>query len=323
MRKSTLLLSAALLSTAAASSWLWRQLNDERALTLDLKNRVAALERPRKQLPVTADAPAAVTELPAARTSKAMTETRPSVPVSAPPANYYPGQYQQRLLKNPEFRQALRNQQRVAIESQFRDLPKVLNLSPEDADRVFDLLAEQSVRLIELQGRGPWSPDEGQSRQDSHRELRKQNEAELAQLLGGPNLNRFQEFRSTLQSRAEVDSVRNEMALGTEPLREDQVEPMVLLVNSELQRMNQELRDLGMSQTAGVSAEQILEETRSELAIAANQRIIDAARPILTSTQLAALKELYRRQRLQMEAQTEMLRLRADAAINYVQAAPN
>jgi hypothetical protein len=104
----------------------------------------------------------------------------------------------------------------------------------------------------------------------------------------------------------------------------DQVEPMILLVNSELQRMNQEVRDLGLSPAADIGADQISTAKHAELAIAANQRILDAADPILTSVQLRALKELYRRQRLEMEAQSELNRLRAEALASEMQAeAPN
>lgn len=323
MRKSTLVLSAAAAASAASSLWLWSQWRDERAVNLDLRARVEALTHHEETKPAAASVVAS-SEAPPDRATKAVAETPTVVaaPAPAPMANY--PRLQQRLLKNPKFRQALRNQQRVVLDTEFRDLPKFLNLSPGEAERVFDLLAEQGVSLLELQWRDPRSQEDGRSRQTSLKELRAQNEAELAKLLGGPNMNRFQEFRSTLQSRAEVASVRNEMALGPDPLREDQVEPMIGVVNAELQRMNQELRDLGMTQFAGVDVDQIPETKRGELAIAANQRIVDAAGPILTNVQLAALKELYRRQRMQMETQSELNRLRAEAMISYAKASgPN
>jgi hypothetical protein len=317
MRKSTLVLCAAVAAAAASSLWLWRQWHDERAINLDLRARVEALTRREEATPA-ATSVVASSEAPSDHATN-VAETPAAVPAPAPMPNY--SRVQQRLLKNPKFRQALRNQQRVVLETEFRDLPKFLNLSPSEAERLFDLLAEQGVSLLELQWRGPGNPKDGVSRQDSYRDLRKQNDAELSNLLGGANMNRFQEFRSTLQSRAEVASVRNEMALGPDPLREDQVEAMIGVVNAELQRMNQELRDLGMAQIAGVNLDQIPETKRGELAIAANQRIVDAAGPILTNVQLAALKELYRRQRMQMETQSELNRLRAEAMISDAKSA--
>ncbi|HEV7607443.1 MAG TPA: hypothetical protein VGO61_08910 [Steroidobacteraceae bacterium] len=314
MRKSTLVLSAALAAMAASSSWFWTQWQDERALNLDLRARADALAR-RDEHPLAAPV-AASSDLPPARATKAAAEPLSVVAASTPPANY-PRNVQQRLLKNPRFRQALRNQQRQVMETELRDLPKFLNLSPEDADHLLDLLAEQGVRTLELQWREPRGPEDGKSRQAALDELRTQNDAELTKLLGGPNMNRMQDFRSTFQSRAEVNSVRAELAMGSDPLRDDQLEPMVTLVDSELQRMKQELRDTAMAQQDPATR-------RSELAIAANQRIVDAATPILTSVQLAALKDLYRRQRLQMEADTELNRLQNEALLSDAQAdAPN
>jgi hypothetical protein len=319
MRKSTLLLSTALLGTAAASCWLWNQLSDERALNLDLKSRIAALEQPREPVPVAAEAAAgAVAELPAARVTKAMTEPRPAVP--ADPVVQAPGKRQQRLLKSPEFRKALRIQQRQVIENAYRDLPKVLNLSPEQADRVFDLLADQGVRTLEQQWSYSADRTERASLQDMNRERRKQNDAEMAKLLGEANTNRLNEFRASFESRNEVSTLRNELAGASEPLREDQIEPMVSLVYVEQQRMDQEMQDLTASNSPG-AADPSFERKRSEIAIAANQRIVESANSLLTSVQLAALKDLYRRQRLQMEAQNEMNRLRFEAMTSDAPAA--
>jgi hypothetical protein len=307
MRKRTLVLSVAMAGSIALSLWLWSEWDGERAANLDLHRRIAELGRRQEDSAVPAKAVASA-ELLTGRAIDSHLDARPALPAYSTPSNY-PGRFQQRLLKNPQFRQALKMQQRVALETEFRDLPRYLNLTADQTDRLFDLMAEQGVSVLDLQWRDLRNPGEGQSRKELSAELRKQNDAALANLLGDQNLNRLHEFRSTLQSRAEVSSVRNELAMSSDPLREDQVEPMIAVVDAELQRMNQEIRDLA------ASAEQISDLKRSELAIAANQRIVEAAVPILTSVQLAALKDLYRRQRVQMDAQAELNRLQSEAEI--------
>jgi hypothetical protein len=316
MRKSTLVLSVTLAAAAASSSWLWQQWHEERAVNIALRAHLNALEQHPESnppVPTPAFASAAVSTGLAPANSK---ELRSYAADKAAAVNYS-GKVQQRLLKNPQFREALRNQQRRVIETEYRDLPKFLNLSPEEGARLFDLLAEQGEKTLELQWRGPIRQEGGSPTPPNYQELRAKVEAEnaagLARLLGAQNMNRLQEFRSTLQSRIEVDAVRGELARGPDPLREDQVEPMIGVVNAELQRMNQELRDASMMLFANGYADPAAEGKRSELAIAANQRIVDAAGSILTNTQLAALKELYRRQRLQMETSGEVNRLRAEA----------
>jgi hypothetical protein len=318
MRKSTLLLACFSLVAVAGSYWLWTQWQFALSENRRLQERVSALELPSAEPRAIIDPPVAP-ELPAAP---------PPAPASGAPASTtaatntwrprYPGELQQRLMKIPEYRGALLRQQRLLIEAEFRDLPGLLGLSPEQADQLFDLMARQGVRILEAQ----WGkPGDGRPRQDAYREARFQNEAELTEFLGHSNMIRLQEFRSTLQSRSEVASVRNELARSSEPLRQDQIEPMVALVHIELQKMNQELKEAGSSQYGGPSDDPQEIARRAEAAIAANSRIAEAARTILSSAQLAALKDLYRHQRLQMEAQSELSQLRGEVVRSATKAA--
>jgi hypothetical protein len=316
MRKPTLVLSVALAGMVATSLLLWSERDGEHAVCPEFRSDKGALDLRQEDSGVPATAVAGA-ELLTGRAIDPVSKAGPNVPANTTRLQYYSG-LQQRLMTNPRFRQALKKQQRVVLETEYRDLPEYLNLTPDQAERVFELMAEQSVDVLDLQRRDLRSSGEAQSRKDLLAQLRKQNETALTELLGSQNMNRLQQYRSTLQSRTEVSSVRNELAATSDPLRQDQVEPMVDLVNMELQRMNQELRDLS------ASGEEVADAKRSELAIAANQRIVDAAVPILTSVQLAALKDLYRRQRSQMEALEDLNRLRSEAAIVDAKAgAPN
>lgn len=314
MRKPTLLLFCVSLVAVAGSGWLWRQWRHALSENLHLQSRVSALECPAEE-PRTTDASSTVSE-PAVRVSAAASEAGRGV--TAPSRPSFPGDLQTRLMKNPEFRGALRNHQRQMIAAEFRDLPRLLGLFPEQANELFDLMAEQGVRILEVQWR---EPQEGKSRQSAYRDARSQNEAELSAFLGPANMIRLQEFRATLQSRSEVTSVRNELARSSEPLREDQVEPMVALVNTELQKMKQELREAGVAEFGGLAGDSLGDARRSAAAVAANRRIVESARTLLSSAQLAALEDFYEHQRLQMEAQNEMSRLQSEAMLSAAQVA--
>lgn len=167
------------------------------------------------------------------------------------------------------------------------------------------------MKVLEAQTQKPL---DAKSRFSAYEKIRDQNDAELANLLGPSNMIRLNEYRSSLQSRSEVDSVRNELARGPEPMREDQVDPMVTLVNTEVQRMNQELRDVGSANTGVSGMDPVINGRRTQIVVATNQRILDGSRSILTSTQSAGLDQLYRRQRQQMESQDEMTRLQVEVA---------
>jgi hypothetical protein len=304
MRKSTLVLSCVSVATTMAAFWFWQQWQDERPVRVDAKEPIANLEcqaAPATGITATPDStPSAV---PAAKRMSATNAAMPTLaPEFAPPP-------EPRLLKDPEFRAALRSQQRVMLEEEFRDLPKILGLSAEQSDRLFDLLAEQRTRVLEAR----WQkPEGGKTPTSSFQEARAKNKEELANFLGPSNMIRYEDFLSTRESRAEINSVRNELARGTEPLREEQIEPMMAVVNAELQRLDQEVRDVGPQELPG--SDPTADAKRVELTVAANQRILDAARTILSSAQLSGLKDLYRRQRLQMESEGTLNRMRSAAA---------
>jgi len=299
----------ALAATTLASIWLWIQWRDEQAANQDLLARVTLLERRHEPaaVPVEVAAAAPATAVPAARAMNL--ELTPDVPPPASDPNYFRDS-RQRLLKNPEYRRALLARQRLGVEAELRDLPKYLNLSPEMADRLFDLLAEQEVEKIELQGGWPANRQADQTLPTMTSELRARQEAELSRLIGERNLAQLKEYNSTLESRLEVDQLRAELARTSEPLREDQLEPMLALVTAENQRADQELRDRSGSQAAPPPG---FSPANPELAVAANKRIVEAAAVVLSSEQLAAVKDFYRRQRIQMETQSDLTRLQSEA----------
>jgi len=309
MRKSTVTLCVVSAAAVAASFWLWQQWQHERSLSATLQGRLDASHCP--DAPVaTAGAGHEVVVPPVRSVPRASNNSQGES--SAPP--FFaggPAGFQQRLLKNPDFRKVFRVQQRLEIEQAYRDLPRALGLGPEQANQLFDLMSEQGVKILEVQ----WQKAvDGKSRQSAYEKLRNQNEAELAELLGPSNMIRLNEYQSSMASRSEVDSVRNELARGAEPMRMDQVDPMVALVSAEMQRMNQELRDAGSAFSDNVDP--AIEARRTQIVVATNQRILDGSRSILTSAQSAGLEQLYLRQRLQMESQNELSRLQREAAQN-------
>lgn len=303
MRRHYLLGAVAVLAASGLLVWAWHRFAE----------RPAAPGTVATAAPTVPDCAAAPQAVAAAARTRIPDADAPSTnpappPGPARPAGFAPYSMDPRLVKNPEFRAALLDQNRVGIEQEFRDLPKALGLSADQTDKLFDLLAEQQVRSIETQ----WVKYEPGSPAGNRQDGYTRNREELAGLLGPSNMIRYDEFRATLPGRVEVNSVRNELARGPEPLREEQVEPFVAVVNTELQRLEQEVRDSGPPDP--MRTDPATYSRQVALTIAANQRIVDAVRPLLSVAQLAGLKDLYRRQRLQMESASTLNRLRTEAA---------
>lgn len=211
------------------------------------------------------------------------------------------------LLGDPEYRNALHTQQRMMIEERYRDLPKALGLSPDKASQLFDLLADNMMQSFEGRERRVTTQSDGsQVFVDSYRS---REEAAITKLLGAEGVLKFREYNESMMSRSEVRQLGAELIGSSDPLREDQMQPLFDVVYAEQKRLQQEWRDLSAS---GISGSNLVAK-RSEAAIAANDRIVDAASSLLTGAQLAALTEMYRRQKAQMESQDEMNRITTEA----------
>ena len=304
------ILCIALAGTTASSVWLWQQWQSERAAHLELLARLEARQpEPAAQAPL--PPPVAAVSAPVARTTKLAMPVDNAIP--DPLSGFREGR--RRLLANPEYRKSLRDRQHLEIELAYRDVPKVLNLSADQAGRLFDLMAEQGVKLIELQSGWPETQVDGKSLPTQMAELRKQNDAERAELLGDRNLRELKEYTASLESRNEVDALRADLARTAEPMREDQFDSVLAVVYAENQRADQELKarsgnDISVPQVFTASS-----PASVEVANATNQRIVEAAAMLLTPSQLATVKDFYRRQRVQMETQRDLERLQTEAMI--------
>src|SRR5262245_31296148 len=151
MRVSTLVLTCACVAATAASAWLWEQWQDERVLNLQKHPSMAQCpDAPPPLLPP--PPPVARSAFPAAGANQLHAEEAANEAplVAATPRPRFTRDMQQRLLKDPEFREALGRQQRQAIAEAYRDLPGLLGLTPQQADRLFDLLRDQALKSQEM-----------------------------------------------------------------------------------------------------------------------------------------------------------------------------
>lgn len=303
MRKSTILLAGAIVGVSGGGLWLAAQLQEERAQNASLRREVEAA-RLELQQAVTAAAAAGPAGKPAGggETQAAAATRTNSAPASPPEASVAANQTgpAARLIKNPEFQKALRAQQRASIEFLYQDLPKTFGLAPEKAALVFDQLTEQA-----MQGFLNAPPDQKLA-----------VEAKLDELLGFDSARRLDEFRESLPSRNEVGSLRASLANVGQSLREDQVEPLTAIVRAEQTRLQQQIqRHRETDRVEGYDTRTVT------LTNAANFKILEQARPLLSEAQFAALEAHYRNQRAMSEALAETTRLQIEDQLLDAQAA--
>lgn len=348
MKKLLLVLLVSTVALGATTMHLVRQLREERASAQELRARVAELERAQPRAhPFTAPAPLAPIEPPPAppepvakspRASASQPrESRQALNVfgSAAPVQG-PGreeairmmrenvERERALLRDPEYREAMRAQHKAMLPNMYPDLEQELELSAEQADGLMNLLAEHQLQQMEKRDtnmfEGPPSQAKMQELQRKAQADHEARESEIRQLLGEQKWRAWQDYQSTMGVRHQVRELRNTLASKGAPLGDHQVKPLQrALAEAQRQQVQEWSRrapapalvagGTSASPVAPVEAfEAHLQQQREH-----NERTRNALASILTYEQLEAFEEQQNAQLRLQEAHLRIMRARAEA----------
>jgi len=216
--KSAVLLGSLALALALGAGYLLRELHAERARVVALQARVAELERagpaaiPRAE-PQTAETGHGVAPEPAVSHDPAQTPSTPGTKRVPSGERESPDAAEvRRQLLDPQIRATELAYARLELEWRNRDLATALNLQPNEAAHLLDLLAKQEIdeRLYDMldsdrvremlaNNGGRLTDEEARTRLEQRAERRRQVEAERAALLGDVKLAEFNEYVKAFQ----------------------------------------------------------------------------------------------------------------------------
>ena len=318
--------SAGLVVVAAiVTAMLWFKLRAERAVTAGLQ---VELERSLAQRQIPA-APARMDAPPLVDKPDA-----PAVPAAAPPASPAVASNagsraaavpagvitEAELLKDPAYQKARLAMLRSSIEQTYPGLVEELELTGEEADRVFNLLAESQMAMTALASSptGNMQQDEAATATQIRRGLQvlqAQQSQSLREMLGETRYAQWQEYQQTRSTRMQASAYANAIAQAGAPLDGPQLRTLTSAMIGEQKAMQQALLELGRTVNADsaesrAQAQEALRNRRSE----SNQRILDAAATRLSAQQLSLL-------RAQVEQQ-EAMRIAADRVRERAGAVP-
>jgi hypothetical protein len=343
MSKPVIGLVVATLMCGTASAYLWKELRTARTEAQTLQTRIAELERvqvapplthsesPRNELPEPepASEPGAAIKPPATQASPpqaAVFAAAPTIATNAlarPPGRTDPEmrrrmqenfERQQAMLKDPEYRELMRAQQKMGMRRMYADMEMMMGLSKEEADRVRDVLAEQQLRSMEQRPfMAPFDgspPDQAAIREQQRvfEELKRKNDAELQAALG-PKYSDWQAYQNSMWSRSQVMHLREALVGSAEPLREDQLKPLVQALSREQQQLQTNtVRAQHPAGLAGPEAQLRMQEEWLERTAQSHERIRNAVSSLLTPTQMQQLQEQQDQERKMHELNLRMQR---------------
>lgn len=184
------------------------------------------------------------------------------------------------LVRHSEYRRAWLVQKRREVEATYVDVPRLLKLSPELTERFFTLQVDQQLARLD-DPKGPYNEWNDRLRQE---------ERELAALLGPRGLAQFHEWQTTSDYRRQVRYLQIDIGGGPGSLQQPQVEALI----SAMVAASEELRRAAppiLSQLFTTRRERQRQEARrSELRRQRDARVRESAETFLTAPQLAALE---------------------------------
>jgi len=242
---------------------------------------------------------------------------------------------QRTLLRDPEYREAMRAQQKMGLVRSNPNLARDLDLTADQLDRLYDVLAEQSLRSME--NTSPmWSvngeqPDAAkiQEYQRKAMEQQRSNEAELKRALGDTKYREWQEYQSMAGVRWEADRVRTSLASAGVPLDENLAKPLLKSLHEQQVKLMQQAANAAAPNAAvsarlmtssgfspGASPDMLkMQEQSLEMMAQHQKRQRDALASVLSPEQLKVIEEEHNAEQQMQRAQLRIMRAQQEAGL--------
>ncbi|MDQ2640068.1 MAG: hypothetical protein M3Y79_05775, partial [Pseudomonadota bacterium] len=323
MRSLALVCAGLALVGGVVSVHLWRELRAERELTAQLRSDVGALRAGAPAFTTAEGAPSQRQALAMAPAPETASRTAPAAPAgnTVPPALDVQRLILNRgeLLKDPEYRKAALMQARLNLPQRYPGLTEELGLSTEEAERLFDLLAENQLDLTGVTASVSLSADGTANRaalEEANRnrqELIRQQEQKLQTELGGVRYAQWQEYQQTLGPRQQVAQLGRNLESAGVPITSDQSRPLIAAYAAEQKRQSDDLRRLLGTGPISPADQQRVQEERLRAQAESNRRLVEAARPHLNARQVEALQASLEQQLAMNRASNRMMEIQRQA----------
>jgi hypothetical protein len=281
---------------------LWRELHAERQSTAALlaelggsTRHVTVADAPRVETP---PPPSAPMPAPAPATPQKEAVKAPATTVALPTAIAGGVRMsEQDLLQDPEFRQARLAMLRTSIAQGYPGIAEELGLTKEEADRLFDLLAESELAMsAELGIITPPSDDASAAAAiaEANRRWRavqgRQSQA-LQAMLGDARYAQWRDYQQTRQIRLQASSYATALAGAGAPLDSTQLRTLTTAMVGEHKSMEQDILSLARAvDPANPGTREQAQKALQDRQAASNQRVLDAAASKLNAQQLGLLR---------------------------------
>src|SRR5690606_21222720 len=204
---------------------LWRELRAERLVTKELQVQLAQAGPSPASTPETPQAHAPMRTAPVADSAVTAASPEPATAPQPAPARTPAADVivQARdLLKDPEYRRAALAQARLNLPQNYPGLVEELNLTEDQARKLFDMLAElqleQSSVTLSFSGSGQPDQAAAEDMRRRAREIQQRRDEQIAALLGTAGQQQFAAYEQTRGARMQTQNIQRMMENSGMPL---------------------------------------------------------------------------------------------------------
>jgi hypothetical protein len=329
MRHLTVITSVVAVFSTTVAVVLWGELSAERENNATLQARLAQAGGATVALPTVQQAAATPSSMDtdSAKPASSSPPVQAAVAPPAPPRITTNFPSERDMLKDPEYRKARLAQMRLTLPQNYPGLAEAMGLSPDEADRLFNIIAENQ---LEQQSSAPVIIGNGQLDQAQMAELTRNSQMMQAKLeenirgqLGDARYAQWQDYQTNQRpARMQVAQFGRTLEAAGVPLNSTQARPLTELMIAEQarQRADQQamLRQMQVntSQPIDSALQARLQEESLKLRTDSNKRLLDAAAAHLDARQIEALKASFEQQAAMNRASSRLLREQAKAPGN-------
>jgi hypothetical protein len=293
MKAPMLGLAIATAAFGGSSLYLWNQLRDERAhsvqvteATRQLNARIAELEKARGAL--LQHRLAAGGPVPGALGSPGSSAPATVVASSDVSADASEAQPHPSPLRSPAFQKMIRSHIRANVRRQYSGVGEKLGLGKDTTAKLLELLAEQQAATA--MGADPGFAEDSPEAQRVAEQNQREQELEISDLIGPDKALALKEYQETIPARMEFDMLARQLEDSGVALNEAQKKQLIAVVIEERQRVAMPDYVDGMDQVEYAKSVNAWKDDY-------DKRIAAEAGQILNADQLTAYNEVQQWQR--------------------------
>ncbi len=214
------------------------------------------------------------------------------------------------MFTDPSMKKVMRQQQSMAIRMMYGDLIKQLNLSPENADALMELLGDRQMDMT-TKGLAMMGGKPGDNDGKAINDVRADYDAKLKAMLGDDGLAQVQTYEKSIGDRMVMQQYQQLFASSNQPLDDNQRADLLQIMIDERAKSPPTAFDTGnkdvSAQIKALQSDQAIHDymaAQGDL----NQRVYERAAQVLSPDQLAQFQK-YQQQLSDMQsAQIKMSR---------------